>query len=88
MEGVTGQEARAAGQRRERRLARDTLPLGAPALVSANEEMPTPDPTALKRAVHRAKATLESMQARATLCLKSSTQRLFNVIKARTNPRA
>ena len=40
--------------------ARGALPPRALALVFTNEEMPTPDPKALKRAAQMARATLES----------------------------
>ena len=74
-----------AGQQRERRPARGSLPLSAPALVSVNEEMPTPDPTAC-REPSTGLAVLEPRRSRTTLSPASSAQRLSSVMKARTDP--
>lgn len=74
-----------AGQQSKRQPARGPLTLSALALVSVNEEMPTPDPTALKKAVHRAEDVLESRQGRMSLFLPSSAERLSSVLKVRTD---
>lgn len=73
-------------QQSERQPSQGPLPLSALALVSVNEEMPTPDPTALKKAVHRAEAVLESRQGGMILSLTSSAEQLSSVLKVRTDP--
>ena len=76
---------RASGSAERKAAGPGSLPLGAPALVSVNEEMPTPDPTA-RREPSTGLAVLEPRWSSMTPSPTSSAQRLSSVMKARTDP--